>query len=100
MFSPIILNQKGGFSMSVSSALLIGALALSAIIILSASLKSKHFLRSVTLSALSGLSGLFAVHVLSWFTPLSLPVTLFTAGVSAVAGIPGVIGLLITSITV
>ena len=72
----------------------------SLIIILTVSFKSKHFFKSVFLSAFSGLGGLFAVHVLSWFTPLSLPVNLFTAAVSAVGGIPGVIGLLITSITV
>ena len=86
--------------MNINTVLLISTLVISAIIILSVSLKSKHFFKSVTLSALSGLGGLFAVHVLSWFTPLSLPVNLFTAGMSAVAGIPGVIGLLITAITV
>lgn len=86
--------------MSINTAVLIAALIISVIIILAVSFKSKHFFRAVTLSALSGLSGLFAVHVLSWFTPLSLPVNLFTVGVSAVSGIPGVIGLLITAITV
>ena len=86
--------------MNINFTLLISALILSAIIILAVSLKSKKFFKSVTLSALSGLSGLFAVHVLSWFTPLTLPVNLFTVSVSAVSGIPGVIGLLITAITV
>ena len=86
--------------MNINVTLLISALILSAIIILAVSLKSKRFFKSVVLSALSGLSGLFAVHVLSWFTPLTLPVNLFTATVSAVSGIPGVIGLLISTITV
>ena len=86
--------------MSINVTVLISALILSAIIILAVSLKSKKFFKSVTLSALSGLSGLFAVHVLSWFTPLTLPVNLFTASVSALSGIPGVIGLLITAFTV
>ena len=86
--------------MSVNTAILIAALILSAIIILAVSFKSKKFFKSVILTALSGLSGLFAVHVISWFTPLSLPVNLFTVSVSALSGIPGVIGLLITAITV
>ncbi|MBQ7861050.1 MAG: pro-sigmaK processing inhibitor BofA family protein [Clostridia bacterium] len=86
--------------MNINTVLLISTLIISAIIILAASLKSKKFLKSVILSALSGLSGLFAVHVLSWFTPLTLPVNLFTVSVSAVSGIPGVIGLLITAIAV
>ena len=80
--------------------MLTAVLFASLIIILTVSFKSKHFFKSVFLSAFSGLGGLFAVHVLSWFTPLSLPVNLFTAAVSAVGGIPGVIGLLITSVTV
>lgn len=86
--------------MSINATAMISSLVLSAIIILAVSFKSKSFFKSVILSALSGLSGLFAVHILSWFTPLSLPVNIFTAAVSALSGIPGVIGLLITSITV
>ena len=86
--------------MFFNSATLIAALAASLIIILTVSLKSKHFFKSVFLSAFSGLSALFAVHVISWFTGLSLSVNLFTAAVSAVGGIPGVIALLITSATV
>ena len=88
------------FSLSFYCSVLFSALVLSLIIILAVSFKSKNFLKSVFLSSFSGLGGLFAVHVLSWFTPLSLPVNLFTAAVSAVGGIPGVIGLLITAVTV
>lgn len=86
--------------MSFNVGMLTAALFASLIIILTVSFKSKHFFKSIFLSAFSGLSGLFAVHVLSWFTPLSLPVNLFTALVSAVGGIPGVIGLLVTAFTV
>ena len=86
--------------MSFYTVILIAALIISLIIILTVSFKSKNFFKSVFLTAFSGLGGLIAVHVLSWFTPLSLPVNLFTAAVSALAGIPGVIGLLITAVTV
>lgn len=79
---------------------LISFAVISLIIILAVSLKSKNFFKSVFLSAFSGLGALFAVHVISWFTPLSLPVNFFTACVSAVGGIPGVVALLITSVTV
>lgn len=88
------------FNLSIYTSVLIAALIISLIIILAVSLKSKKFFKSLFLTAFSGLGGLFAVHVLSWFTPLSLPVNLFTAAVSAFGGIPGVIGLLITAITV
>ena len=86
--------------MSLYSTVLMSALIISAIIILAVSKKSKKFFTCVFLSAFSGLSGLFAVHVLSWFTPLTLPVNLFTSAVSLVAGIPGVIALLISAVTV
>ena len=86
--------------MSFNVGMLTAVLFASLIIILTVSFESKHFFKSIFLSAFSGLGGLFAVHVLSWFTPLSLPVNLFTALVSAVGGIPGVIGLLVTSFTV
>lgn len=88
------------FTLTLNIGVLTAALFTSLIIILTVSYKSKHFFKSVFLSAFSGLGGLFAVHVLSWFTPLSLPVNLFTAAVSAVGGLPGVIGLLVTSFTV
>lgn len=86
--------------MSFYATVLLTALIISSIIILTVSFKSKKFFKSVFLSAFSGLGTLFAVYVLSWFTPLSLPVNLFTSAVSAIGGIPGVIALLITSATV
>lgn len=87
-------------SLSINIGIITAVLFASLIIILTVSFKSKHFFKSVFLSAFSGLGGLFAVYVLSFFTPLSLPVNLFTAAVSAVGGIPGVIALLITAVTV
>lgn len=84
--------------MSFSIVLLAAALVLSLIIILTVSFKSKHFFKSASLTAFSGLAGLAAVYALSLFTSLSLPVNLFTASLSALGGIPAVIMLLITSI--
>ena len=86
--------------MSFYIGLLAASIIISLIIILTVSFKSKHFFKSVLLTALSGLTGLFAVYVISLFTPLSLPVNIFTASVSALGGIPGVIILLVTSVTV
>lgn len=86
--------------MTSQSILILSLLILSAVIILVVSYKSKRFFTSIFLSALSGAGSLFAVHVLSWFTPLFLPVNLFTASVSLIFGIPGVIALLISAVTV
>lgn len=86
--------------MDLVSILFIGAFALSLIIILTVSLKSKHFFKSLFLTAFSGLGCLFAVHLLSHFTALTLPVNTFTLAVSALSGIPGVIALLFSAFTV
>lgn len=86
--------------MSLNCALMLAALILCAVIILLVSYKSKRFFTSLFLTAFSGASSLLAVHVLSWFTPISLPVNLFTVIVSLISGIPGVVALLISAVTV
>lgn len=85
--------------MSVSY-IFIAVLALSFIIILTASIKSKHFFKSVFLTAFSGVGGLFALRLVSELVGLTLPVNAFTLAVSSLSGIPGVIGLLLTCFTV
>lgn len=86
--------------MSFVKGVFIAVFAVSVIIILTASVKSKHFFKSVFLSAFSGVGGLFALQLVSEFTQLTLPVNAFTLAVSSVSGIPGVIGLLLTCFTV
>lgn len=94
--------MKGKVVMALSfvKGVFIAVFAFSFIIILIASLKSKHFFKSVFLTAFSGVGGLFTLQLLSEFTKLTLPVNIFTLAVSAVSGIPGVIGLLLTCFTV
>ncbi len=87
-------------ALAFSEGIFIAVFAVSFIIILTASLKSKHFFKSVFLTAFSGVGGLFAVRLLSELTQLTLPVNAFTLAVSALSGLPGVIGLLLTCFTV
>lgn len=91
---------KGGIILSLNCTVMLFSLILSAVIILFVSYKSKRFFTSLFLTAFSGLSGLFAVHILSRFIPVFLPVNVFTAGVSLISGLPGVIALLISAVTV
>ena len=84
--------------MDFYSTLIAGALAVSLIIILTASIKSKCFFKSFFLTAFSGLGCLFALSFASGLIGLTVPVNLFTAAVSALSGIPGVIMLLLTVI--
>jgi len=78
----------------------ISVFVLSFIIILTVSVKSKHFFKSVFLTAFSGVGSLFALQLIGSTLELSLPVNCFTLAVSTVSGIPGVIGLLLTAFTV
>ncbi len=86
--------------LSLVKGIFIASFALSVIIILTVSVKSKHFFKSVLLTASSGVGGLFALQLLSGFTELTLPVNGFTLAVSSLSGIPGLIGLLLTAFTV
>ena len=81
-----------------ASTLSIAALALGAACILLACLKSRHFLKYIILSILSGLAALFAVQLLGSFTQIEIPVTPLTIGISCIGGVPGVILLLITDL--
>jgi hypothetical protein len=59
-------------------------------------LKSGHFLKYLTLSAISGIGALFAVNLLTSLTGVSIALNYITLSVSALFGISGVIGLLLT----
>ncbi len=57
--------------------------------------RSGKFFRAFTLSSLSGIAALFAVHLLAQFTRADLAINPVTLGMSAVAGISGVVTLLV-----
>ena len=74
---------------------MIFALSIAALAVLTALIKSGHFLRYLLLSAISGIGSLFAVNLLSSLTGVSIALNYITLGVSSVFGISGVIGLLL-----
>ena len=61
--------------------------------------KSGRPLRAFFLTAISGTAGLSALYLLKQLCGVGLPINEMTLGVSAVAGIPGVILLLMTQLT-
>ena len=75
---------------------MITALVLSAIIVFVVLIKSGHFFRFFFLSAVSGISALFAVNVLSNMTGVNVGINPATLTISAFGGIPAVIGLLVS----
>lgn len=62
--------------------------------------KTGHFFKNFFLSALSGLSGLFLVNLLTQYTAVSIPVNYISISASSFLGIPGVIALVISQILI
>ena len=77
-----------------NTALAVLACAFGAIMLLAMG-RSGKFFRAFALSAVSGVAALFAVHLLAQFTHADLAVNPATLGTAAVAGIPGVVTLLV-----
>lgn len=65
------------------------------LIIIQILVRSKKPIRKAISGILTGLCSLFAVNLFGVFTNVTLPISLLSLGVSAVAGIPGVTMLLI-----
>ncbi|MDR0531290.1 MAG: pro-sigmaK processing inhibitor BofA family protein [Oscillospiraceae bacterium] len=63
--------------------------------ILAALLRSRKLLRGLLFSAVSGVAALYAVNAAGLLTSMRLAVNGLTLGVSAIAGPPGVIALLL-----
>jgi len=66
-----------------------------ALAILVSMLRSRRLIRNLLLSAVSGVAALYAVNALGLLTGIRLAVNGLTLGVSAVAGPPGVIAMLL-----
>ena len=74
-------------------------LAAAFLLTLIVSFKSKHFFSSVFLTAVSGTGGLIAVNMLSSLTGVSVALNYITLSISAFLGLPGVISLEISQIS-
>ena len=79
-------------------AVVIIALSVSALAILISFIKSGHFFSSLILSAVQGLTALFAADYIGAFIGVAISINAFTLTLSSLGGIPGVIFLLISSI--
>jgi len=66
-----------------------------ALAILASMLRARKLLRYLLLSAMSGVAALYAVNAVGLLTGMRLAVNWLTLGVSAVAGPPGVVALLL-----
>lgn len=64
------------------------------IVVLSVSYKTGHLIKSVLLSAFSGIGALFAVNILTSVTGVAIAVNYISLALSGIFGIPGVIALL------
>ncbi len=70
-------------------------LAGSAIIVLGRMIKTKHFFKSVIMSAIQGIFALFAVNAVGIVSGVTIAVNGITIAISCIGGVPGVILLLL-----
>ena len=70
------------------------------LVIVQVIVQAKKPVRKARGGILTGIIALIAVNVSGFFTGVTLPVSLMTVGVSAVAGVPGVTLLLLLSLIV
>lgn len=84
--------------MSTSSYIILGAMALCGIVIALVCFKTKHFIKNITLSAVSGIGSLFAVNLFTAYTGVSIAVNYITLLIGGFFGIPGIIGIVISQI--
>ena len=74
---------------------LILASALGTVIVALTLIKTRHFIRYLMLSAISGIGALFAVNLLTSVTGVSIALNYITLAVSGIFGISGVIALVL-----
>ena len=86
--------------MSMGSYIIFSLLLLSAVIILSVSLKSDKPFSCLLLSAFSGIGSLFAVNIASAVSGVSLAVNSTTLLISGIGGIPGTVFLLLSDVII
>ena len=84
--------------MSIGSYIIFAFLLLGGVIILSVTLRSEIPFKNLLLSLFSGVGSLFAVNIASALTAVTIPVNAFSLLISATAGIPGVVFLLISDV--
>ena len=68
------------------------------IFILWGMLKTRRPLSALLLSAASGIAALFAVNLLGSVVPIDLPVNWVSIATGSLAGVPGVVGLLVLQV--
>lgn len=84
--------------MSPTTYFIVAVMIIFALIIFFTSAKTGKTVRSLLLTAVSGIGSLFAVNIASALTGASLSVNYITLLISAIGGIPGTVALLLSGI--
>lgn len=75
-------------------------LGISAIIILFSMIRTHHFVKSLFLSVMQGVTAMFAVNFIGDLISVHIQMNWFSLSVGAVGGLPGIIFLLVNDIIV
>lgn len=75
-------------------------IAVSALVIIFAMIKTHHVVKALLFSAIHGLAALFAVNLIGNFIGVHIPINFFSLAVLAAGGVHGAVFLLISEILV
>lgn len=81
--------------MNILKYIILGFVVISIIIVLFFALRTRHFLKTLSISALIGFSTLLILHFSSSFTGFDLNITPFSITTSCTFGLPGVVAIVI-----
>lgn len=82
--------------MNILKYIIIGFCVLSVLSVLFFALRTKHFIKSILISAITGISVMLILHFTSNFTGFEFNITPFSLITSGVFGLPGVVAIVIT----
>lgn len=71
---------------------------LASLVVIFAAIRSRHVIKALFFSVLTGFSAVFAVNFIGGFIGVHIPVNLFSAAVTAIGGVSGAVLLLILQV--
>ena len=82
--------------MNILNYLIIGFCVISILLVLFFALRTRHFIKSLIISATTGLSVMLILHFTSNFTGFEFNITPISLITSSVFGLPGVVAIVLT----
>lgn len=89
--------MKRGIIMEILKYVILSVLGLTLLFIFFFAIKSRKFFKTIFLNAILGILAVAVLNLTSGFSGVYIPLNYYSAGTSAVLGLPGVLGLLVAN---